>query len=415
MSTLVLDRIEGWDTRPFTGGYRALQTLADREFSGVVRADSLELFVTRGTAVSVRGGDIEAFEDVSGTAYEAPSPALPLLAVMQEQDNEVRDSFYTEQTPISTVDETLSAGGFTGYIELSENVLSGDYYLVYHAGESMSVAFVGQSARFVHGNEALESTNNEVGIYQVRPADIHPLDLPEPEPTDDDRGGPADAGPPREGEQTEPERDPGREESAESAEHRPPTGEPEPSKPAEGSAKPVPSAETGAGSIETRTEPAPSESEPGGDGSGQQSVDPDEGSTSAETGTHDPGEDTDSERRVIPSVDPALTAGNEVDDTVADQPTDTPALTERSPPDDTIEASGAESDEPTPALDGPTPEHGDDEGVTTDSETVERFEQRLDSLEDECEALRERLDEVETARDELRDELAAIREQRSER
>lgn len=129
----------------------------------------------------MHGGDIGAFEDASGTIHEAPSPALPLLAVMQERNETVRDSFYTERTALSTVDETLSEGGFTGYVELSENVLSGDYYVVYHAGASMTVAFVGQSERLVDGDEAFQAAIDEVGIYRVRPVDIDPVDLPNPE------------------------------------------------------------------------------------------------------------------------------------------------------------------------------------------------------------------------------------------
>ena len=189
MGTAVVDRIEEWAQRPFDGGYRALQDLATRDFSGVVRVDGVELFFSRGTALAVRDGDLTAFESGSGAVYEAPSPVLPLLAVMQERSEGVRDSFYTEQTALSTVDETLSEGGFTGYVELSEDVLSGDYYVVYHAGRSMSVAFVGQSGRLVNGEEAFQAANDEVGIYRVRPVSVERLDLPAPDT--DDRSEPA--------------------------------------------------------------------------------------------------------------------------------------------------------------------------------------------------------------------------------
>ena len=426
MSTHVLDRIEEWDARPFTGGYRGLQGFADQSFSGVVRADGVELFMTRGVAVAVRGGGIEAFEDASGTAYDAPSPALPLLAVMQEQSNEVRDRFYTEQTPISSVDETLSAGGFTGYIELSENVLSGDYYLVYHAGESASVAFVGQSGRLVRGAEAFESADNEVGIYRVRPVEIHPVEVPEPEPTDPsdpsaDTGSPAGvddtgAGPDRE------------ETGSAAAESGPASGEPERPEPTRGSARTaVESVESTDGSVRTESPEAGSESaemeaKPGPAGSGhtedgpsQQSVESaatsvetDEASTPIETGTDDPGGDTDSGVRVIPSVDPTLTADNGTDDTPAEPSTDTPATPEASSSDKSTE--GSDESNPTPG----ESDSGDGADVTIDPEVVEQLEQRLDSLEDECEALRERLDEVQAERDELRDQLTDIRAEHDE-
>jgi len=434
MSTHVHDRIEEWDARPFTGGYQGLQGFADQSFSGVVRADDVELFMTRGVTVAVRGGGIEAFEDGSGTAYDAPSPALPLLAVMQEQSNEVRDRFYTEQTPISSVDETLSAGGFTGYIELSENVLSGDYYMVYHAGESTSVAFVGQSGRLVRGREAFESADDEVGIYQVRPVEVHPVEVPEPEPTDPsdgdasrDTGSSADVGETGGG--------PGHEEPGGAADGPGPAGgeRPEPTGTAVGSDESTDeSAGTeppGAGSesAETGAEPGATGSGHAEDGPGQQSaestatsVETDEASTPVETGTDDPGDETDSGVRVIPSVDPALTAEHGVDDTPAEQSMDSPVPPEQSPPDERTEASPPDErteasppDERTEAFDqsNPTPDEsasGDRDDLTTDPEVVEQLEQRLDSLEDECEALRERLDEVQAERDELRDQLADI-------
>lgn len=178
MSTRVVDRVEDWDERSFTGGYHTLAEFEDSEFSGVVRAGGAELFLTKGTAVGIRNGTIEDFEDASGTAYVAPSPALPLLAIMQETSDEVRAEYYSEKTAIAEVDSTLSDGGFTGYVELSDNVLSGDYYQVYHGGTSMSVGFIGQSARLVDGDEAFETANDEVGIYQVYPAEIDVIEIP---------------------------------------------------------------------------------------------------------------------------------------------------------------------------------------------------------------------------------------------
>ena len=184
MSTRVADRVDGWEQQSFADGYRGLGELADADFSGVVRAGGADLYMTKGTVVGIEDGSIEDFEGASGTAYRAPSPALPLLAVMQSRGDEVRAKYYTEDTPMAEVDETLSEGGFTGYVELSENVLSGDYYLVYHQGRSMSVAFVGNSQQLVDGEEAFETANDEVGIYEVRPAEVDAVDIPEPEEPD---------------------------------------------------------------------------------------------------------------------------------------------------------------------------------------------------------------------------------------
>jgi regulator of replication initiation timing len=180
MSTRVVDRVDNWSEQSFSGGYAGLQELANGDFSGVVRAGGAEAYLTSGVVLDIRDGDITDFEQQSGTAYRAPCDALPLLAVMQERSDEVRGKYYTEQTALAEVDETLSDGGFTGYIELSENVLSGDYYLVYHAGESMSVAYVGEAKRLVEGTEAFETASDEVGIYEVRPAAVEPTDIPEP-------------------------------------------------------------------------------------------------------------------------------------------------------------------------------------------------------------------------------------------
>ena len=186
MSTSTVDRTGDWDAVPFSGGFAGLTDLVDDEFSGMVTAGPSRLFMLRGAVIGILDGDIEDFEDADGTAREAPHPALPLLAVMQERADEVRAQYYTEETPISEVDRTLADGNFTGFIELSENVLSGDYYQVYHQGHSMSVAYVGASERLIVDDEAFEQADDEVGIYKVKPVDIEVIEIPEPEDKGDD-------------------------------------------------------------------------------------------------------------------------------------------------------------------------------------------------------------------------------------
>jgi hypothetical protein len=185
MTTRTVERVDDWNTRPFDGGYRGLHDLADEEFSGVVQSDTAKLCMLNGSVIGVLGGTIADFEDASGTAYEAPSAALPLLLLMQERSDEVRAKYYTEDTPLSQVDRKLSEGGFTGYVELSENVLSGDYFTVYHGGRSMSVAFLGESARLETDEEAFRLADDEVGIYEVRPVAIDVVEIPDPEPEPD--------------------------------------------------------------------------------------------------------------------------------------------------------------------------------------------------------------------------------------
>ncbi|WP_135667059.1 DUF7527 domain-containing protein [Halorhabdus rudnickae] len=178
MTTRAIERVDQWETRSFGGGYRGLQELARQDFSGVVRSPAGTLCMLNGTVVGIIGGAIEDFEAADGTAYEAPTPALPLLIVMQDRGDEVRAKYYTEETPLSKVDTTLSDGGFTGYIELSENVLSGDYYVVYHGGRSMGVAFVGNSGQLLSEDEAFQRADGEVGIYKVRAVDVDPIEIP---------------------------------------------------------------------------------------------------------------------------------------------------------------------------------------------------------------------------------------------
>ncbi|KAA9398033.1 hypothetical protein Har1130_05815 [Haloarcula sp. CBA1130] len=184
MSTHTVERIDGWESVPFDGGFAGLRDLAGQEFSGAVITGPTRLFMLNGTVVGVLDGTIEDFEDASGTAKRSPHEALPLLAVMQERADEVKAQYYTEDTALAQVDQTLSSGNFTGFIELSENVLSGDYYTVYHQGRSMSVAWVGNSDNLLTDDEAFETANDEVGIYEVMPVDIEPVEIPE-SPEDD--------------------------------------------------------------------------------------------------------------------------------------------------------------------------------------------------------------------------------------
>lgn len=201
MTTRAVPEMRDWATHPFDGGFDGLHDLAGEEFTGGVEADDAVLFMLRGRVVGVfrrddeadeglRSTDIDAFEDATGTAHEAPHPALPLLFAMRATGGEERGRYYTEDTPIEEVHERLS-GGFTGYLELSENVLSGDYYLVYHGGRSKQVAFVGQSGRLLEDEEAFERACGEVGIYTVTAVALEPVDIPgEP----DRSGGAAGAG-----------------------------------------------------------------------------------------------------------------------------------------------------------------------------------------------------------------------------
>lgn len=181
-------RIEDWESYPVTGGFAGLNEVTAGDFSGAVTTGGTWLFVLNGRIVGEVDGTVDDFEDADGTAYEAPHPGLPLLFAMQAAGGETEANYYTDDTPLAEVDGTLSEGNFTGYIELSENVLSGDYYVVYYGGRSMSVAFVGNAERLITDEEAFDRANDEVGIYEVKSVELEVVSIPEPAGSEVDSG-----------------------------------------------------------------------------------------------------------------------------------------------------------------------------------------------------------------------------------
>jgi hypothetical protein len=170
--------IREWEGRPAGEGHEGLGRLAGEGFSGAVEAGGTWALLTNGRIVGVVDGSIDGIDGRSLTAYAAPDDAVPLLFAMQERGGETRASYYTGDTPLEDAHRTLEEGGFTGYVELSENVLSGDYYVVYHGGRSSAVAFVGASRRPLFGDEAFERAAGEVGIYEVIDAPVEVTEIP---------------------------------------------------------------------------------------------------------------------------------------------------------------------------------------------------------------------------------------------
>ncbi len=179
MDREIVDAVTEWETTASGSGYEGLHQLASRSFSGAITAGGIWAFMLNGRVVGLVGGSLSAFDGRELTAYVAPDPALALLYTMQQSDREKEAAYYTNRTSISEVDQTLSTGGFTGYIELSENVHSGDYYIVYYGGNSMSVAFVGNQRRLLTEDEAFQRADDEVGIYDVYAVDIDVTPLPD--------------------------------------------------------------------------------------------------------------------------------------------------------------------------------------------------------------------------------------------
>ncbi|QZX98625.1 DUF7527 domain-containing protein [Halobaculum rubrum] len=179
-----VETVTGWESEPLSGGIDGLRTLQSREFTGAVTEGHAWLFLLNGRVVGVFDGSLDSFSDADGTAYAAPDPSLPLLYAMRERGGETKARYYTNDTALSAADAKLSSGKFTGYVELSENVLSGDYYVVYYGGRRLACAFVGtgEQKQVLTGDEAFEAADDEVGIYEVVDVDVDVVDIPEPEP-----------------------------------------------------------------------------------------------------------------------------------------------------------------------------------------------------------------------------------------
>lgn len=178
MHSRTVEQVRSWDSRPFSGGLDALSTLSDDGHTGAVVADDTWLFMLNGRVIGVFEGTIEDFS-ASGTVYSTSEDGLPLLFSMQEREGRTRAKYFTEDTPLNEADQTLADANFTGYIELSENVLSGDYYLVYYGGTRRSVAFVGQSERVETAEDAFELAAEEVGLYEVKDVSMTITEIPE--------------------------------------------------------------------------------------------------------------------------------------------------------------------------------------------------------------------------------------------
>jgi hypothetical protein len=179
MHSRTVEQVRSWDSRPFDGGLAALSALSEDGHTGAVTAGHTWLFMLNGRVIGVFEGEIEDFE-ASGTVYATSEDGLPLLFAMQERGGRTRAKYFTEDTSLQEADQTLSSANFTGYVELSENVLSGDYYLVYYGGTRREVAFVGQSERVETGEDAYDLAADEVGLYEVKDVSLTITEIPEP-------------------------------------------------------------------------------------------------------------------------------------------------------------------------------------------------------------------------------------------
>lgn len=170
--------ITNWESVSFDVGYAGLHELAESGFSGAITTGSAWGLMVNGQLIKIPAGSLNEFTDGPGTAYKAPYAALPLLFAMRTQKNEQRGKYSSGETPITEVDEMLSNEDFTGYIEFSEHVTSGEFYVVYENGESRTIGFLEDSEDILTGETAFERATWEVGIYEVYAADIEAIDIP---------------------------------------------------------------------------------------------------------------------------------------------------------------------------------------------------------------------------------------------
>lgn len=433
MDSEIVDVVTDWESESYTGGYDGLRDLADGEFTGAVTEGSAWLFFLNGRVVGAFDGGVDAFEAADGTAFGAPDPSLPLLFTMLATGGETKAQYYTEDTSLSSADDTLSAGSFTGYVELSENVFSGDYYVVYYGGRKLPCAFVGQGRDLLTGDEAFSRAADETGIYEVMDVDVEVTELPEPdEPAEPESDPDPDAGSSGTAEPAEPSTattattetaEPTATETTETTDDtpdgtaaataQPPEGDDGTTEsPTDGGATAAPSAPApeagagtadpagGAGATASESGTTASESTPSGP---EPATDP----TTTEPTTRTAAEREWQETRTIPSLDPteSSTDGEPSGDT-----TETESRSESTSGGGTdARTSGRTVGAP---ADGGTRGQSADAGTQTDSRARGGEQSRGRSQagggsrsDEQTAALRERVAELESERDDARDRL----------
>lgn len=413
-----VDDAAEWDVVPVGRGHDGLRALAAGGFSGGVTDGRVWAMLTNGRVVGVVGGDVDDLADADLTAHEAPDPALPLLLVMREQSTEPRAQYYTEETPLREVDERLREGGFTGFVELAENVLSGDYYLVYYGGERMPLAFVGGSRRLETGEETFDRAAGEVGIYGVYAADVSVVNVPGGETSG--AVGAAGASERSENETAAA----GEDETSENDETTAPTADEDESSSADAT---EPAEDEDA--PETEPDAWNAEAGDGVDTESEEDVDAEDDAESEEdvdAESEDGDTDAESDEAPTPTNDPDVTVASvetdrpETDSADGDVEETTPDESGDEQPGEAVDTTETTDDE-LAANDGAVVEDdadgavavATDDGVaTTAAAGDEATEERIAALRDERDELRERVETLTAERDELRAELERAERER---
>ncbi|QRY23523.1 hypothetical protein JT689_05705 [Halobacterium sp. GSL-19] len=385
MQARTVERVESWDSRPFSGGVGQLHDLADADFSGAVDADGTWLFFLNGRVIGVFDGDMDRVADADGTVYEAPDESVALLYAMRHQDGETQAKYYTNDTPLSEASQTLTDANFTGYIELSENVLSGDYYVVYYGGRSMSAAFIGTREELHTGDEAFERADDEVGVYEVVKAPVSVTELPERPDDGDDT--PAETA----AHTTTAADDASTDSEATTEDASPPAGE-----------GGVQSAASDGGASAATT----SEASPTAPTSAERAADADSGASTAAQGSGAPGS----------ASQPA--DGEQAWQETTSVPTISPADSEGEQPAGRSGASASTTNASAPSTSSSSSAAGGRQStleklkraVKKREQKLQAASERIDTLKDERDDLRSTVSTLERERDELQAEVASLEE-----
>lgn len=169
-----------WDEIDVTGATVRSFGPVDRAFSGRVQIATpsespCSVLIVNGYAVQTSESLPKSDVSVIG-AKEAQDPSLPFLVAVEGRSTE-RLRRYTRDLSLEKVVDKLTGTGFTGYVELVENVVSGDYYVTFHAGRPRYVAIHSEERPPVIGEEAKEEMFKEVGIYSVYRCYVNPVNL----------------------------------------------------------------------------------------------------------------------------------------------------------------------------------------------------------------------------------------------
>lgn len=168
--------IRDWETDSFRGREAAVRQLGVQSFSGVVVADETTVVIVNGAAIRVTNGSITDLFDAELVVHEARNPAEPYLLALYGHCSEAA-RLYTRETPVGDAVSELADASFSGYVELSEHVYSGDYYAVFSGGDVEFLGIQSTERPPLSGTEARDAMYGEVGIYSINRAWMDPVDL----------------------------------------------------------------------------------------------------------------------------------------------------------------------------------------------------------------------------------------------